>query len=113
MTKLCPRCGLLKDRFPLSNRKLTKNGVKTYFKTSCNDCHAQQARVVYQLRKIFTPPPAGTACECCNRVRPLMLDHDHDTGEFRGWLCQECNAGLGFFGDSAAGITAALAYLHG
>jgi hypothetical protein len=111
--KQCLGCGLLKDHFPLSNRKLTRQGVKTYFKTRCTECHAHQARLLYQLRKLHVPPPMGTPCDCCARVprRALFLDHDHRTGTFRGWLCQECNVGLGFFDDSAAGVSAALAYL--
>jgi len=112
--RLCNGCGLIKDRFPLSNRKATRHGVKTYYKTHCTDCHSHQARILYQLRKIYTPPPQGTPCECCNRTpsKALLLDHDHVNGHFRGWLCQECNACLGFFGDDAAGITMAMQYLN-
>lgn len=31
-------------------------------------------------------------CDCAKR---LALDHDHQTGEFRGWLCEKCNRRLG------------------
>ena len=31
----------------------------------------------------------------------LCLDHDHFTGQARGWLCADCNKALGFLRDSA------------
>ncbi len=53
-------------------------------------------------------------CECCGRLpgATMHLDHDHRTGEFRGWLCGQCNLGLGALGDDAAGLEKALAYLR-
>jgi hypothetical protein len=48
----------------------------------------------------------------CKRAAPLACDHDHQTGEVRGWLCKKCNVGLGLLGDNIAGIRSMLAYLE-
>ena len=38
----------------------------------------------------------GPACELCGNVprRGLDEDHDHRTGQHRGWLCHRCNRAL-------------------
>lgn len=57
--------------------------------------------------------PMPTACECCDRpARPLCLDHDHETGAFRGWLCAYCNRGIGQLGDTVDGVQKAADYLR-
>ncbi len=45
-------------------------------------------------------------CECCgilefNCKRRLSLDHNHLTGKFRGFLCNDCNQAVGNVKDSA------------
>ena len=44
------------------------------------------------------PPPEGVTCELCGAAG-VVYDHDHETGQFRGWLCGTCNTGLGRFKD--------------
>lgn len=72
------------------------------------------------LRRALKNMPTPTRdvpgnCECCGRApRPgkgLYLDHDHESGAFRGWLCHSCNAGVGLLGDTSRGVARALAYL--
>lgn len=56
-------------------------------------------------------PSKPELCELCGKKRQLGLDHDHNTGNFRGWLCGPCNRSLGVLGDSEAGLQRASAYL--
>lgn len=57
----------------------------------------------------------GQACAVCRD--PIVLgendyiDHCHATGRIRGILCNNCNAGLGFFKDDRTRLFRALAYL--
>lgn len=57
----------------------------------------------------------GGVCAICKGTnsngKRLAVDHCHDTGEVRGLLCNNCNGGLGFFGDDAERIRKAVAYL--
>ena len=54
-------------------------------------------------------------CEACNGppngARGLVLDHCHETGAFRGWLCNSCNLALGKLGDNRAGVLNLLNYI--
>lgn len=51
------------------------------------------------LEKDCPSKPEDGRCDCC--LRPIaergpwgfVLDHDHTTGGFRGWVCNGCNTG--------------------
>ena len=65
----------------------------------------------YHLKK--TAPPKPDVCDCCKKpTTQFALDHDHETGEFRGWLCRSCNTGIGSLGDNLAGLMQAVEYLN-
>lgn len=60
-------------------------------------------------------PGVDDRCDICG-IRedistPLVVDHCHKTGAFRGWLCAQHNRAIGLLGDDAEGVGAALAYL--
>ena len=42
----------------------------------------------------------------------LVLDHNHSTGEVRGWICDSCNTGIGRFKDNVELIKKAIEYLE-
>tara|TARA_B100001939_G_scaffold348219_1_gene374306 strand:- start:8628 stop:8954 length:327 start_codon:yes stop_codon:yes gene_type:complete len=48
---------------------------------------------------------------CCIETSDLVVDHCHNSGDVRGLLCANCNAGLGFFQDSPERMEKAAQYL--
>lgn len=58
----------------------------------------------------------GRCAICCrpalDRVGSMHLDHDHRTGAIRGFLCVDCNHGLGKLRDSPDLLLRALVYLR-
>lgn len=63
----------------------------------------------------------GGVCAICgkpeatkqkDRVLPLAVDHNHDTGIVRGLLCRRCNTGIGFFSDTSALLRKAGNYIE-
>lgn len=61
----------------------------------------------------FPPPPADSHCSICSRTKKLVLDHDHTTGKFRGYICRDCNMGIGKLGDNLDSLMRAVNYLRG
>lgn len=63
---------------------------------------------------------AKTQNYCCgicgehknNLKRDLCVDHDHETGEIRGLLCNACNRGLGAYKDDIDILCSAISYLR-
>lgn len=47
----------------------------------------------------------------CGETKRLHMDHDHDSGKFRGLLCGSCNSGLGFFRDDFKRLEGIIEYL--
>lgn len=76
-----------------------------------------KANSVKSKRKAMGIPaaerPKPDACELCSAAgRQMHLDHDHETGKFRGWLCNRCNMAMGVLGDTVTGIQRAIDYLR-
>jgi len=46
-----------------------------------------------------------------SKPRNLSVDHDHNTGEIRGLLCNSCNRAIGFLNDSIDTLKNAIKYL--
>lgn len=83
---------------------------KDQLDTRCKKCIRQSSKLLSKLRKNAPPKPAR--CEICNQIKPLNLDHCRASKKIRGWLCTECNTGLGKLGDNLEGIVKAFNYLY-
>ena len=53
----------------------------------------------------------SNCCEICDAVNNLGYDHDHDTMEFRGVLCRNCNRAIGQLGDTLEDMIKVVRYL--
>ena len=55
----------------------------------------------------------GKCAICKNESkRTLCVDHNHETGEIRGLLCEGCNRGIGFLKESTEILQNAIKYLN-
>lgn len=111
-TRICILCYQEKDinQFEIT----TQTRTKTYRKSGCRSCIKTRRIVEKDLQKIYgRTRPTGTPCDNCGKTSSrLSLDHCHDTGEFRGWLCQPCNTSIGVLGDDIDSLKKAVAYLE-
>jgi len=92
-----------------------KSGV-VHLKGICKDCD-NEASVVRNILRAKHIKDLKDTCDCCGRhvsktKRGFHLDHCYKTGVFRGWLCPQCNRGLGNFGENVNGLEKAIKYLN-
>lgn len=99
-----------KGRISASNRKYREEN-----KEKCADIvrswrYGTDGRALFDLQK-----GRCGVCETDLMALPAKkrhLDHCHSTGKVRGWLCGECNLGVGRFKDDPALLEAAASYLR-
>ena len=68
-------------------------------------------RITVEEHKLVTEANGGV-CECCGKRKGRVIDHCHDTGDIRGYLCISCNNGLGLLGDTEESLEQAIEYLR-
>ena len=85
----------------------------------CKMCQHERQKEVAGIRKQITCDT--DVCENCGEdpskrrglgKKPLVVDHDPETKQFRGWLCERCNLGLGYLGDNEAALLRAYEYVR-
>jgi hypothetical protein len=126
----CSKCG---KELPLTEEFFSKNqstntGGDKYFRPDCKACYKKmiqgRSKAFKKAGKPNTPnfgydktvrmTVDGYPCDNCGRTsypKQIVFDHDHDSLEFRGWLCDSCNRSLGILGDDIDGLCNALSYV--
>jgi len=101
---LCNTCGN-EGTFTIAATTTTK----VYLKRTCTVC-CKIAATQHKILKLTHTTPSDK-CQCCGASGKLILDHCHQSGNFRGWLCHSCNVGVGKLGDNEEAIRRALDYI--
>ncbi len=118
-TKICNVCHILK---PIEEFDINQNAVagKTR-RPSCKDCRkiidgvALKSSEEKRMKKI--EPKTFFVCPICKKASipgvtaNLVIDHDHETGNAREWICDSCNTGFGRFKDNIKLMKEAIKYL--
>ena len=64
-----------------------------------------------QKQEVIVGRKRPEQCELCGSIGVICYDHNHKTGEFRGWICQRCNLTLGFVKDNSELLFAMIDYI--
>ena len=112
-SKECSVCGESRALSEYSKMIQNKDGLDT----RCKVC--EKLRYLMKKELLRTAPPKPEICDCCGKnpqdqqyPKPICLDHNHKTGSFRGWLCDDCNLGIGKLGDDLEGVMRAVRFLE-
>ena len=93
-------------------------------KRTCKSCKNGHKAIIKKLRKENEYPSEDYCCPICDRdleelskygqmrMKTWVLDHCHETGPFRGWLCGKCNRDLGNFNNVIDTFKRAIKYLQ-
>lgn len=83
----------------------------------CNDCIPDKKYLPLMQRYNLTREEylkmvddCGGICIICNKNNASVVDHDHETGEVRGVICNRCNLSLSLIEDKES-LERALKYL--
>lgn len=121
-THRCITCGMTKTT---SEFDLRRDSGK--IRNTCRECRAEREVArrynmsILDVRKL--KEELGDSCGICGissseithttfKYNPLVIDHDHLTGEIRGLLCPNCNLVLGHATDNTQILLNAIIYLN-
>ena len=115
--KTCSKCKL-----ELNDLEFSPSSGGKYLRPECKSCAKKLAKRREELKKEFGYPNSNYVCPIClknedelkgtgGNASIWVVDHNHDTDDFRGHLCHNCNRGLGVFQDNVERLERAINYL--
>ncbi|MFC1920290.1 endonuclease VII domain-containing protein [Chloroflexota bacterium] len=118
--KICNICHKLLDTTKFARNQNNIN--RPVRRPSCQECRKTLEGInptSKEKHKWLKTKPQNEPFECpiCSKrtiagiTSKLVLDHNHSTGEVRGWICDSCNTGIGRFKDDIELIQKAIKYL--
>ena len=96
--KKCRTCRLEWERHWIKQGNNREKGRKATARWAENN---REYNRLYARKRAGIPIEHGESpvaeCLLCSDVTTLVPDHDHFTGQFRGWICGRCNRALGVY----------------
>lgn len=116
--KVCTKCGESKPTLEFHKNYKNNDGLHYH----CKKCRKNESLKQYDMTlsdydKMLEKQ--GGRCKICSTDTPrgqstagrFYVDHNHETGEVRGLLCNDCNTGIGLLKDSPLILSKAIEYL--
>ena len=94
-----------------SNPELALKKTKAWRKLNPEKWKMAKNKAHNKHREKIASRPRPFNCEICGELRRIVYDHSHQTGLFRGWICDPCNMALGLVRDNPVILTAMIKYL--
>lgn len=107
----CPFCKVTKTGAEF-NKGPRANGLSAYCKKCCNIKHVCKTYKISEAVYAEMIERSKGMCEICDsEPKRLVVDHDHQTGQVRGLICDTCNHFLGMIEKNPNLVTRADVYL--
>ena len=122
--KQCSRCYVIKHENEFAKNQYRKGSIVVR-RAYCKTCGKRSKTIPLKLRKQYEQkhprPRIGEMFKCpiCERGRMIWhknqvcLDHNHKTGDIRGYICGDCNARIGRMGENIKTFERAILWLKG
>ncbi len=119
--KICNVCHILKEDYKDFDINQTDASGRKTTRPTCIECRKTIDGVALKTsekKKMLAEKPTNFfVCPICKKASipgvtaNLVIDHNHDTGNARTWICDSCNTGLGRFKDDVDFLKEAINYL--
>lgn len=120
--KVCNVCHILKEDFvEFDINQTDAKGQKTT-RPSCKTCRIEidgvKLSTKERKRMLEVKPFKFFVCPICEKgsipdmTAKVVIDHCHENGHAREWICDSCNTGLGRFKDDIDLLNKAIEYLR-
>jgi hypothetical protein len=120
--KVCNVCHILKNYYDDFDINQTDAQGRKTTRPSCHECRLKidgtSLNPKEKKRLQQQTPIHMFTCPICGKTTipgvtaNFVIDHDHNTGAGREWICDSCNTGLGRFKDDIVILQRAIAYLR-
>jgi RNase P subunit RPR2 len=106
---MCKRC-YEKWYWATNERRRQKAKERNYYSYNKEryKVYAERRKAKWRAKSAEMVKP----CPICGDVKRLVWDHDHETGQFRDYICGFCNSMLGYAKDTPERLRKAADYLE-